>query len=263
MMDTSEKGACYTFAELTAPEIRALAGDAVTILPIAAIEQHGKHLCTGTDTFINDALQSRIFDNPPPGRYLVLPTLWLGASEHHLDYGGTLSLRPTTYVSILVDLITNLAEAGHRRILLLNSHGGNHAPMQAALAECARTVTSFNVFVAGLTYWEIAADRWKSHVPDLGTIRMGHACELETSMIWASKPGLKRVEPSAESPFPEELEIFKSVALPFPRLTKEGHMGAPGRANSAKGEALLHEATLALREYLTAFSAASLPEATL
>lgn len=261
-MNAIYKGNCYAFAELTAPEIRALAGEATSILPIAAIEQHGKHLCTGTDTFINDALQSRIFKNPPPGRYLFLPTLWLGASEHHLDYGGTLSVRPTTYVSILVDLVTELAKAGHRKILLLNSHGGNHAPMQTALAECARTVTSLDAFVAGLTYWEIAAERWESHVPDLGTIRMGHACELETSMIWAAKPEINQLEPSSESPFPVELENFKSVALPFPRLTREGHMGAPGRASTDKGEALLHEATLALREYLAAFSTARLPETT-
>ncbi len=251
--------ACYRFAELTAPRIRALVKTAVTVLPIGAVEQHGQHLCTGTDTFINEGLQERLFARPPQGEFVFLPTLWLGASEHHRDYGGTLSLKPTTYIRILVDLITELAEAGHRKLILLNSHGGNHAPMQAALAECARAVTGLDCFVAGVTYWEVAEARWKENIPALTSTRMGHACELETSMIWALKPELPKAPAVGESPFPKALDAFKSAALPFPYLTRQGHMGAPAQASEDKGKALLDEAAAGLREYLSHFYQTRLP----
>lgn len=250
---------CHRFTELTAPRIRKLAASAVTILPIAAIEQHGPHLCTGTDTFINEGLQDLLFGDPPEGEFLFLPTLWLGASEHHRDYGGTLSLKPSTYIRILVDLLLGLADAGHRKIALINSHGGNHAPMQSALAECAREAAARDCFVVGVTYWEVAESRWKQNVSSLTTTRMGHACELETSMIWSLLPDLSKESPPGESPFPRVLDNFRSAALPFPRLTREGHMGDPDKANAEKGRELLVEAATSLRSYLSEFYQATLP----
>jgi len=255
------KDGCHRFSELTAPQIRACADTAVTVLPLAATEQHGRHLATGTDTLINEALQDRLFENPPAGCHLFLPTLAVGASEHHRDYGGTLSLPPTHYIQVLLDLVTGLAESGHRKIVLLNSHGGNHAPMQAALAQCARQLTREGCFAVGLTYWEVAEAVWKTSIPDLETTAMGHACELETSMILACRPDLPPAGKPAESPFPPVNEAFKTTALPFPRLTREGHMGKPEAATAAKGEALLDGAADAVRIYLADFSKTPLPAA--
>ena len=259
-MTEQSQNRCLRFHELTAPEIRELAPAAVTVLPLGATEQHGRHLATGTDTFINQGLQDRLFANAPAGTFLFLPTLPFGASEHHLDYGGTLSLRPSRYVRLLVDLLANLTEAGHRKIVLLNSHGGNHAPMQAALAECARSVAAAGSFVVGLTYWESAESLWRAEIPDLETTRMGHACELETSMMLTLRPDITDKPAPEESPFPSVNEQFKSSALPFPHLTREGHMGNPRAASPEKGEALLDQAARGLRRYLADFYHSDLPE---
>ena len=59
------------------------------------------------------------------------PLLWLGNSHHHLDFAGTLSAAPRTYLDLLRDLIDNLVGHGFRRIVLLNGHGGNIVPAAA------------------------------------------------------------------------------------------------------------------------------------
>ena len=81
-MATDEKRVHF-WHHLTAPEIRSIAGEVVTILPLASTEQHGPHMVTGTDTLLNDLLQKGLAETPPPrGRFLILPTLPLGTSEH-------------------------------------------------------------------------------------------------------------------------------------------------------------------------------------
>src|SRR5690606_1796860 len=91
-------GNFHYWQHLTAAEIQALAGEAVVILPIASTEQHGPHMVTGTDTLLNELMQKGVAADPPvTGTYLLLPTLTVGSSEHHIPFGGTLTLPPTLY----------------------------------------------------------------------------------------------------------------------------------------------------------------------
>src|ERR1700687_850321 len=113
------------FSDMTAPELNAIPRDSVLVLaPIAACEQHSRHLPTITDTLlvtaVADAVESRL-----PSQVLLLPTLLLGASAHHLRLGGTLSAEVDTHIAMLCDLLISLLEAGYQRMLLLNGHGGN------------------------------------------------------------------------------------------------------------------------------------------
>ena len=72
---------------------------------------------------------------PLGDRVVWAPLLWLGNSHHHLDFAGTLSAAPRTYLDILGDLIDNLVTHGFRRVVLLNGHGGNIVPAQQAVFE--------------------------------------------------------------------------------------------------------------------------------
>src|SRR3954447_19185706 len=121
------------FAEMTAPALRELSRDGTLIVaPIAACEQHSSHLPVFTDSMlvgaVADGLERNLAD-----RVLLLPVLWLGASEHHLPFGGTLTATLPTYELLLVELLTPLLRDGFRRVLLLNGHGGNIDPLRAAL----------------------------------------------------------------------------------------------------------------------------------
>src|SRR4051812_30430525 len=120
------------FAEMTAPEIRELPRDRTLIVaPIAACEQHSRHLPVSTDTILVGAVADGVERNRPD-RVVLLPVLWLGASEHHLPFGGTLTATLPTYELMLMELLTPLLHDGFRRVMLLNGHGGNIDPLHMA-----------------------------------------------------------------------------------------------------------------------------------
>jgi creatinine amidohydrolase len=89
---------------LTAPELRALAAqDAVVVLPVASLEQHGPHLPVWTDSFIGHAVAVAGAERCGEGKAVVLPPMWTGHSEHHFPFGGTISLDYATFAAMLMD----------------------------------------------------------------------------------------------------------------------------------------------------------------
>src|SRR6059058_4360498 len=107
------------FHEMTAPQLGQVPREATVVLaPIAACEQHSLHLPTFTDTVlvtaVAEGVEQRLAD-----RVLLLPTLWLGASAHHLRFGATLSAEVDTHITLLCDLLVPLLEDGYQRLLLL------------------------------------------------------------------------------------------------------------------------------------------------
>jgi creatinine amidohydrolase len=240
---------------LTASEIQALAGSAVTILPIGATEQHGPHMVTGTDTLLNDLVQRGLSERPPArGEYLVLPTLAVGASDHHIPFGGTLTLPPVLYTQVLVAMVRGLIKQGHQRIFLLNSHGGNISPMNTAIAELAEECTQKGVLLGGASYWTLSDSRWRSEIPSLKLPRVGHACEIEASLLMVARPDLPlRCRPEGVE-FPEFLLAGLSIAGTYDSLSAPGFVGFPAEAGVEKGEALFKIAVECVGESLARFS---------
>src|SRR5262245_55983145 len=96
------------FYQMTAPAIRDVSREGTLVLaPIAACEQHSRHLPVFTDSILCGAVAAGVERNLPE-EVLLLPVLWLGASEHHLPFGGTLTATLPTYETILVELLTPL-----------------------------------------------------------------------------------------------------------------------------------------------------------
>src|SRR5947208_2794083 len=120
------------FHEMTWPQLRQVPRDVTVVAPIAACEQHSRHLPTFTDTLLVTAVAEGA-ERQLPERVLLLPTQWLGASAHHLRFGATLSAEVDTHIDMLCDLLRPLLEDGYRRLLVLNGHGGNIDTMQVAL----------------------------------------------------------------------------------------------------------------------------------
>ena len=109
----------------------------LVVAPIAACEQHGPHLPVFTDTILAAAVAEGV-ERALADRVLLLPDLWLGASDHHLPFGGTLTATLPTYEQMLVELLTPLLRDGFRRVLILNGHGGNIDPLRVALRRLDR-----------------------------------------------------------------------------------------------------------------------------
>src|SRR3954469_7474017 len=105
------------FSEMTFPQLRQVPRDrTVVVAPIAACEQHSHHLATFTDTVLVTGVAEGV-EKALPDSVLLLPTLWLGASHHHLRFGATLSVGVDTHVDLLAGMLEPLLADGYQRLL--------------------------------------------------------------------------------------------------------------------------------------------------
>ena len=111
---------------LRADQLRDMARqDAMVILPLGSIEQHGPHLPVEVDSRLGEevALRTARVLAERGQKVLVLPMLWPGVSEHHMSFGGTITLGYATYHAVIEDICRSVLRHGFRRIVLLNGHG--------------------------------------------------------------------------------------------------------------------------------------------
>ena len=111
-------------AEMTSPEINALPRDIVVLMPVASCEQHSLHLPVFTDSMIGGEVARRVHERVPDD-VLVLPVQWLGYSQHHIRYPGTISAISETHLLLMMDVVASMVGYGFKKILVQNSHGGN------------------------------------------------------------------------------------------------------------------------------------------
>ena len=98
----------------------------IAILPTAAIEQHGPHLPTGTDTMIAEGMLAELRNQCPEDLDIrILPVQAVGKSNEHLHARGTLTLTAETALNAWREIGLSVARAGVRKVVIVNSHGGN------------------------------------------------------------------------------------------------------------------------------------------
>ena len=224
-------------ADLTSPAVAALSKDVPIIFPVAALEQHGQHLPLFTDSLLLGEIVRRVATKLEK-QVLFAPLTWLGNSDHHLDFAGTLSASPRVYLDLLNGLAENFIQHGFRRIVFLNGHGGNDGPGRQTVFELRqRHRLRDDVLFLFATYWNLGA-RPQEIDQTFVQSEMGHACEWETSMILRIAPHLVGDYQAAE---PVE------VGRPFTPATRgwitrertvRGHIGQPQQATPEKGETL-------------------------
>jgi len=229
------------FHEMTWPLLRQVPrAGSVVLAPIAACEQHSRHLPTYTDTILVTAVAEAVEERLPK-QVLLLPTLWFGASGHHLRFGATLSAEVDTHISMLCDLLVPLLEDGYQRVLVLNGHGGNIDTMHVALRRLQPRYR--DRLITAASYWQLAEKELAS-LAEGPKKSMGHACEFETSMVLAVRPELVRREEIKDDP-PKEDPALRGlyIADDLKQRTERGAVGYPERASADKGRAFLNAAT--------------------
>jgi len=222
--------------ELNWPAVAALSRDLPVVIPVAALEQHAHHLPLFTDSMLLGEIVRRA-EETLGDRALFAPLTWLGNSEHHLDFPGTLSAAPRTYLSLLGDLLENFIHHGFKRLLIVNGHGGNDVPGQQAIFEVRQRHRERRDLLLLFSIY------WRGGVPAEGFIQtqMGHAGELETSMVLRIAPQLvgdiTKLEPNPlDNPFAPASRGWTTR-----ERTPIGYFGDPRAATADKGEILFRK----------------------
>jgi creatinine amidohydrolase len=227
--------------QLTSPNFAALKKRTPVVLPISATEQHGPHLPLATDRMIVEHFCQRLHETIPDD-VLILPTIAVGCSEHHLSFSGSLSVRHDTLTRQLKDLCTSVLRHGFRNILILNSHGGNQGAGQVFLESFGFRHSQCRLVFA--SWWRIAAEEIRSF-NEGGFGGVGHAGEFETSLMLLIAPHLVRqdsIEPRANIATFDwaEADLLRSpratLYRTFSGMTRNGALGDPALASREKGE---------------------------
>ncbi len=236
--------------EMTWPQVDALDRNTPIVFPIAALEQHGRHMPLFTDSLLLGEIMRRVQQRPIASKVLFAPLQWLGNSHHHLDMPGTLSASPRNYLNLLQDLCENFLAHGFRRLVFINGHGGNTTPSQQALFELRQKYRDRkDLMLAALTYWDSAKPC--DEIAGLHQQQMGHACEWETSMMLALRPELVVGDLDLVPDIP-----FGTGASPGYRgwtmgdRSEPGHIGSASVATATKGEALFGVFATGVTEFL-------------
>ncbi|SEG90781.1 creatinine amidohydrolase [Actinacidiphila yanglinensis] len=245
--------------ESTWREVRAAGERGIALLPIGSQEQHAAHLPMGTDTLLVEAVVDRatalLADGSGP-ELVRLPALPFGHSPHHL-FAAAVSLGAATLGAVLDDVLDSLADSGHRRVLVVNGHGGNDEIMRLAVKRFAlrREVTA-----AACSYWTVTGGEDDGGRPE---VTPGHAGWFETSLMLAAHPDLVRTPVPARAPV-EPPPLFDRP--PHPGLTVERHgewarVGGStddaSAADPARGRRLLEARAAGLAGAIRAFDAAT------
>jgi creatinine amidohydrolase len=159
------------------------------ILPTGSTEQHNEHLAMIQDTASATlvAQQAALALYP---QVMVATPVPVGISPHWMDRKGTLTLRRETFLSVVYDICDSLKTHGVTRILILNGHGGNVAPLKESVAEFA---TRLSVRLRAHAYWEAYSPDVVKKYMTSGNVP-GHAGEFETSFAMAAFPQRVRWE---------------------------------------------------------------------
>jgi creatinine amidohydrolase len=235
------------------------AGGALLVIPLGSIEQHGPHLTVDTDTLSVEAIVEKAVASLPEDVPACLsPVLWLGASNHHRPFFA-LSIDESTYSCVIEQIISSAADAGFCRFIFINGHGGNSAPLRTALNGTLRREP--RILVAAAEYWSLCA----SAIRDMRSSPaggMGHAGELETSIMLHIAPEKVRMERASRS-VPDLPDHFRrdlvergpiSLGIAWERLSASGVIGDPTHATEEKGKRFFELVVVAVRKALEDFS---------
>jgi creatinine amidohydrolase len=235
----------------------------VAVLPFGATEPHNLHLPYGTDTFEAHVIGEHVCAEAHRrgARVVLLPPIPYGTETNLRRFPLALNLNPSTMQRIVEDLVASLEQSGIRKIVLLNSHGGNE--LKPILRELHGKAAA-HVFLCNW-YQAVRADAAKIFSrPD------DHAGEMETSLMLAFYPELVARKPDGSlaaddgevsaTRFSAVNDGWVSITRPWHLLTANTGAGNPHAATADKGQRLLQILVDRLAAFLVELSAATLDD---
>ncbi|GBF81847.1 creatininase family protein [Aphanothece sacrum] len=234
------------FPYLTWTEIDTMSNkeNVVIVQPVGAIEQHGPHLPLIVDSAIGMGVLGQALtklEQSIPA--YALPCLYYGKSNEHCHFPGTITLSATTLLSVLMEVADSIYQAGFRKLVLMNSHGGQPQIMEIAARDIHQKYQDFLVFP--LFTWRVPHIAKELLTPQ--ELEYGiHAGDAETSILLSLLPDQVKMEQAVQEypqGLPENSLLTLEGKLPFAWLTNEltrsGVIGDATTATKEKGDRLL------------------------
>lgn len=211
-----ENGLKRYWQDMPSSAFGAFAKDLVAVLPIGAVEQHGPHLPLSVDSCINQALLDRALAEAPANMPVTaLPLQAIGKSNEHLAFPGTLSLSAETLINLLTDIGDCVARSGVRRLILLNSHGGQPQILDVVARELRirhkMLVVNAAWYAMGMPDGLFSADECRHGI---------HGGEIETSLMLHLRPDLVDMERASNF-----RSLSEDMEGGFDLLSPEGKFG--------------------------------------
>ena len=234
------------FAYLSWTDIEAMPHkDRVVIIqPIGAIEQHGPHLPLIVDSAIAQSVLGKALDHLDPAiPAYALPSLYYGKSNEHWHFPGTVTLTAQTLIALLMEVGESIYRAGFRKLILLNSHGGQPQIMEIVARDLHQIHDDFEVF----PFFVWRAPNITKQLLTEKEAQLGiHAGDAETSLLLSILPDQVKMNlAKAEYPhgLPQDSLLTLERNLPIPWMTRDisrsGVIGDPTPATAEKGDRIL------------------------
>ncbi|HVL39316.1 MAG TPA: creatininase family protein [Fimbriimonadaceae bacterium] len=236
-------------AHLTWQDVELLDRSLVVLIPTGSLEQHGPHLPLFTDSLIGTAVAEAV-EREIPDRVLLTPTLWLGASGHHLAFPGSLSNSFEAYISAIESIVECLIPHGFTKFYILNAHGGNTEPNGVAMRKLKARHQSLTFGHSG--YFAFVETE-VANVMEGPLKGIKHACEAEASLMLHLHPELVRKDKLRDDGLEPDPPI-RGLVHHFDEMTEQGSMGYATYATAAKGQAIFEAAVRAVSRDLAALA---------
>ena len=230
-------------ARLSWPDARdAIRQAHAALLPVGATEQHGPHLPLGTDWYIASHIAGEVAEQDG---LLLLPGFAVGVSHEHRQFWGTLTVSPGQLRGQAMAVARALGDYGLRRIVFVNGHGSNCAPLD----EAARRLREDGIHAFVFNWWQSIATILGELFPD----PPAHAGSVETSLMLAIHPDLVHEDRFGEASSVTRWGSYvEGVLVGFDAadFTDAGNVGGdPSLASAEKGRTALSAACDSLRRF--------------
>ena len=235
----------------------------VAVLPFGATEPHNLHLPYGTDIFEGTIVGEHVCQAAVEkgARVVLLPTIPYGTETNLREFPLAINLNPSTLHQMVIDIVDSLEQSGIRKLLLLNSHGGND--LKPLLRELFGR-TGVHVFLCN--WYQVIRDVYSEIFarPD------DHAGEMETSFALAYFPELVAKNSDGSLAADEGVvrsfrfralrEGWVSITRPWHLLTTSSGSGIPHAASADKGKLLMAHLEQRIGQFLVELSASPIDD---
>ncbi|MCW2393097.1 creatinine amidohydrolase [Sphingobium sp. B1D7B] len=238
----------------------------IALMPVAAIEQHGPHLPVSVDADINAGVVAAAARHLADGvRVVALPMLAIGKSNEHMAFPGTLTVGAETLLRYWIDIAESVLRAGFRKIVVLNSHGGQPQLVEILVRELrvrhGALAVSASTYGFGVPEGLFSEDELHHGI---------HAGAVESSMMLHLRPDQVKRELMADFPSTgpaiardyDELRLEGAVGMGWMTqdINPDGAIGNASLANADHGAQCLDHAGRGLARLLADVSRYPLPE---